>query len=271
MVNYIAILLLLFMGCISLRFKDYIASVSRSRGSRIILALDLSMLPRDAGFNSLKERAVKILSLVSPYICAVKVNMQLLLPLGLYGGVSDIVDLAHKLGIPAIMDCKLSDVGHTNIWAAKHYFEAGFDAIIVNPLVGWSEGVEPIFEVAKDYGGRGVILLTYMSHKASPESYELPVYVEGGLKPLYMVFAERALKWGVDGVVVGATYPERIREVRKLLGDNIPIYTPGVGFQGGDVKNCLNAGSEYFIVGRSIFEAKEPEVAAKRFRDMSWI
>jgi len=253
------------------KFKDYIASISRSRGSRIILALDLSMLPRDEGFWSLKERAMKILSLVSPYICAVKINMQLLLPLGLYGGVSDIVDLAHDLGIPAIIDCKLSDVGHTNLWATKHYFEAGFDAIIVNPMVGWSEGVEPVFEVAKEYGGRGVILLTYMSHKASPESYELSVYVEGKFKPLYMLFAERALKWGADGVVVGATYPEKIREVKKLLGDYIPIYTPGVGFQGGDVKNCLDAGSEYFIVGRAIFQADEPGVAAKRFRDMSWV
>lgn len=228
------------------------------------------MMPRDRDFKYLKDKAVKILSSVSSYICAVKINMQLLLPLGLYGGVSDIVRLAHDLGLPAIMDCKLSDVGHTNLWASKHYFEAGFDAIIVNPMVGWSDGVEHVFNVARDYGGRGVILLTYMSHRASPESYELPVVVDGVLKPLYKVFAERALSWGADGVIVGGTYPDKIREVKSIISGRIPIYTPGIGLQGGEIKACIEAGSEYFIVGRSIFQVEDPVDSAKRFRDLSW-
>ncbi|MEM0265380.1 MAG: orotidine-5'-phosphate decarboxylase, partial [Candidatus Methanomethylicia archaeon] len=243
---------------------------SKMNHSRIILALDLSMMPRDSGFNLLKNTAMKILSSVANYICAVKINMQLLLPLGLYDGVSDIIRLAHDFNIPTIMDCKLSDVGHTNLWASKHYFEAGFDAIIVNPMVGWSEGVEPVFNVARDYGGRGVILLTYMSHKASPESYELPILIEGSPKPLYKIFAERALKWGADGVIVGGTYPEKIREIKSILLGKIPIYTPGIGLQGGEIKACIDAGSEYFIVGRSIFQAEDPVEAARRFRDLSW-
>ncbi|MEM3616101.1 MAG: hypothetical protein QXX09_05570, partial [Candidatus Methanomethylicia archaeon] len=92
-----------------MRFRDHISSVSKSSCSRIVLALDLSMLPSEIGFKDLKGRAMKVLSSVAQYICAVKINMQLLLPLGLYDGVRDIVDLAHDLGLPAIMDCKLSD------------------------------------------------------------------------------------------------------------------------------------------------------------------
>ncbi|MCS7096879.1 MAG: orotidine-5'-phosphate decarboxylase [Candidatus Methanomethylicia archaeon] len=251
-------------------YKTFISSASNRNRSRIVLALDISSIPKSSEFKDLKYNAMKILSSISEYICAVKINMQLLLPLGLYGGVSDIIDLAHDNGLPVIMDCKLSDVGHTNLWATKHYFEAGFDALIVNPFVGWSEGMEPVFNVAKEYGGRGVILLVYMSHKASPESYELKIYDGNVLKPIYLIFAEKALKWGAEGVIVGGTYPNIIREVRNVIGDSIPIYTPGIGFQGGDINACIQAGSKYFIVGRSIIESKDPVNVARKFRDLSW-
>ncbi|MEM3615299.1 MAG: hypothetical protein QXX09_01460 [Candidatus Methanomethylicia archaeon] len=49
-----------------------------------------------------------------------------------------------------------------------------------------------------------------------------------------------------------------------------PIYTPGIGFQGGEIRSCVEAGSTYFIVGRSIFQAEDPVEAAKNFRDLSW-
>ncbi|MEM3166653.1 MAG: orotidine 5'-phosphate decarboxylase / HUMPS family protein, partial [Candidatus Methanomethylicia archaeon] len=88
--------------------------------------------------------------------------------------------------------------------------------------------------------------------------------------PLYKIFAERALKWGADGVIVGGTYPEKIREIKSILLGKIPIYTPGIGLQGGEIKACIDAGSEYFIVGRSIFQAEDPVEAARRFRDLSW-
>ncbi|RLE55340.1 MAG: hypothetical protein DRJ26_00945 [Candidatus Methanomethylicota archaeon] len=254
-------------------FKSRIERVAKERKSRIVLALDLSALPKDLSQNTLKKRALNVLREVSPYVCAVKINMQLLLPLGLYYGVKEIIDEAHSLGLPTIIDCKLSDVGHTNAWATKHYFEAGFDAIIINPIIGWEQGAQPIFDVAREYGARGVILLVYTSHKAAPESYELLVKDpdSGLLKPLYEIFAERALKWSADGAIVGATYPDRVKVIAEILQDKVPIFSPGVGAQGGRIEPCLKAGSKYFIIGRSIFNAEKPAEAAKFFRNLAWI
>lgn len=252
-------------------FKDELNRIALERGSRIILALDPSALPRDLPPEHLKNRAIRVLEDVSPYLCGVKINMQLLLPLGLYLGVKEIIDFAHTLGLLVIMDCKLSDVGHTNAWASRHYFEAGFDAMIINPIIGWAQGAEPIFQVAREYGGRGVILLVYTTHKAAPESYELVVRdpASGREVFLYELFARRALEWNADGVIVGGTYPEKIRVISNILQGRVPIFSPGIGVQGGRIKACLKAGSKYFIIGRSIFNAENPVKAAKFFRDLA--
>ncbi|MEM3839514.1 MAG: orotidine 5'-phosphate decarboxylase / HUMPS family protein, partial [Candidatus Bathyarchaeia archaeon] len=137
-----------------------------------------------------------------------------------------------------------------------------------NPFVGWEEGLKPVFEVASNQR-KGVILLVYMSHKGAGEGYgQMVVDAESGQKkPQYIVFAEKALTWGADGVVVGATYPEKIREVHKVLGRKIPIYSPGVGVQGGEIESALKAGASYLIVGRAITLSENSAEIAKRIRD----
>jgi orotidine-5'-phosphate decarboxylase len=91
------------------------------------------------------------------------------------------------------------------------------------------------------------------------------------LVPQYRIFAEKALKWNADGAVVGATYPSKIREVRAILKDIVPIYSPGVGAQGGDVEASLKAGATYLIVGRIIVEAENPAMAAEQVRHDAWL
>jgi len=72
------------------------------------------------------------------------------------------------------------------------------------------------------------------------------------------------LQWGADGVVVGATVPEKISEVRQILGDKVAIYSPGVGAQGGAAATAMRAGASYLIVGREITMATDPAEAAQR-------
>ena len=117
----------------------------------------------------------------------------------------------------AIMDAKVNDIGNTNQIIAEYYFAAGFDAIIANPFVGWEEGLKPLFEVSKQLN-RGVILLTYMSHRGASEGYgQTIIDAETGEKtPQYISFARKALTWGADGVVVGATVPQKIAEVKQF-------------------------------------------------------
>jgi orotidine-5'-phosphate decarboxylase len=75
--------------------------------------------------------------------------------------------------------------------------------------------------------------------------------------------ARLAVEVGAAGVVAPATRPERIKAIRSIMGDRI-IISPGVGAQGGSADAALRAGADYLIVGRSIYEAKEPEVSAKK-------
>jgi orotidine-5'-phosphate decarboxylase len=236
----------------------------KTKGSNIVLALD--RVP--GGPEALLSKSAEILEEVHPYLCALKLNRHLVLPLGLFDGVKRIVEKAHDLSLPVIMDCKINDIGYTNRVIAENYFEAGFDAVTANPFVGWEDGLQPVFDVAKKMK-RGVILLVYMSHKAAWEGYGQKVYnpKTGESKPQYVVFAEKALSWNADGAVVGATYPDKIREVHAILGENVPIYSPGIGAQGGNVRAAVSSGAQYLIVGRAITLAEKPEEAAKTFRE----
>jgi orotidine-5'-phosphate decarboxylase len=250
----------------TLAFKQEIENAAKKSKSNIVLALDL---PVDKP-SRLLSRSLDILEKTHPYLCALKLNRQAVLPLGLFDGVQKIVSKAHDLGLPAIMDAKINDIGNTNRAIAEYYFKAGFDAVIASPFVGWEEGLQPVFEVARQMK-RGVIVLVYMSHKGAVEGYGQTVQDSkaGRLSPQYMVFARKALEWQADGAVVGATYPDKIREVHAVLRDKVPIYSPGVGAQGGDVEAAVKAGATYLIVGRSVVMAENPSEAAKRLRDVA--
>jgi orotidine-5'-phosphate decarboxylase len=242
---------------------------ARKKESNIVLALDFPY-EKSENRQTLYKKAEKIIDTVHPYVCAVKFNHHLTLPLGIFNGVQKLLEKAHEKELPTIMDCKVNDIGSTNHVIAEYYYEAGFDALIANPFVGWEEGLKPIFEVAKKQG-KGVILLTYMSHKGASEGYgQTVVDTESGKKTLqYMVFAKKALKWDADGVVVGATYPEKIKEVHTILGGKIPIYSPGVGVQGGEIESAIKAGATYLIVGRAITLSENPAETAERIRNIA--
>lgn len=248
-------------------FKQKIEDSAERTKSNIILALDLA----DQNRRRLLSRSLEMLESVHSHLCAVKLNRHLVLPLGLFDGVQRIVTRAHDLGLQVIMDVKVNDIGNTNRYIAEYYFTAGFDAVTASPFVGWKEGLEPVFEVARKMK-RGVIVLVYMSHKGASEGYGQTVCnaATGKFDPQYRIFALNAVKWNADGAIVGATYPDKIREVNAILKDKVPIYSPGVGAQGGDLEAAVKAGARYLIIGRSIFEAKDPEKTAAQIRELAW-
>src|SRR5579871_3676371 len=140
-------------------------------------------------------------------------------------------------GLPVILDAKRGDVGHT----AKRYAIEAFerykaDAVTVNPYLG-SDSLEPFLE----YESKGVFVLCRTSNPGARDLQDLPV--EG--RPLYRVVAELAARrWngrGNCGLVVGATYPQELAEVRALASD-MPFLVPGVGAQGGEVAQVVKRG-----------------------------
>lgn len=259
--------------------KRKLSAAAYVRKTRLVIGLDLTpKLPltseaaRGTEKARLESEARRIIELTSDYAVAYKINRHLMLPLGLFDRIPGIIDAIHDEALIAIMDCKLNDIGHSNEWIANHYFDAGFDAIIANPIVGWDSGLKPVFETAEKKK-RGVITLCYMSHPAADEGYGLMVTTENNkknLEPLYMTFARRSRRWGADGTIVGATYPNKIREIREVLGDEIPIFSPGVGAQGGDAETAIEAGASYVIVARSIVNADDPATVAKRIAAETW-
>jgi len=250
-----------------LSFRANIAETEKKKESNIVLALDFPF-EKPENRKNLFSKAENLLEGVHPYLCAVKFNHHLILPLGTFNGVERLVKKAHDEGLMTIMDCKVNDIGATNQVIAEYYYAAGFDALIANPFIGWEEGLKPIFDVASRLR-RGVILLIYMSHRAAAEGYGQTILdAETGEKlPQYVSFAKKALKHGADGAIVGATYPEKIREVHEILGEKVPIYSPGIGAQGGTAQAALMAGATYLIVGREITLAENPAETAKKTRD----
>jgi len=226
--------------------------------SRIVLALDL----QNSDYQRLLKQSDGILESVANYICAVKINRQLVLALGL-PTVSQIVRHAHERSLPVIMDAKLNDVGHTNSFMMESYVRAGFDAVIASPITGWEGGMDSVFEIARKED-KGVILLTYMSNPGAEQFYSMMTAVGDRQRPIFETFAQMAVEWRADGLVVGATRPDIIKRVRSIIGPSMEIYSPGVGAQGGDGRKALETGANYLIVGRTIYDSQSPADAARR-------
>jgi len=252
-------------------YKRKLTATSFVKKSKLIIGLDLvaNMTGKDAaGIKAEKDRlekeALRLVSQTAEHAAAFKINRQLVLPLGVYEGIPRLVDKIHAEGLTAIIDCKLNDVENTNRVITKYYFDAGFDAIIVSPFIGMEGGLDSVFEAATNRK-RGVITLCYMSHPGAKDGFGLTVAADEKSRkpePLYLRFARQARLWDVDGVIVGATFPEKIQEIKAVLGDEIPIMCPGVGAQGGSARDAIEAGANFVIAARSIVEAPDPAAAA---------
>jgi len=143
----------------------------------------------------------------------------------------------HYPGVPVILDSKRGDVGNTaDRYAIEAFERYGADAVTVNPYLG-GDSLEPFLK----YADKGVIVLCRTSNAGAKDLQDLDV---GGRK-LYHVVAEFAAKrWNTRGnclVVVGATYPRELAEVRAITGE-MPFLVPGVGAQGGDVAQAVENG-----------------------------
>ena len=145
-------------------------------------------------------------------------------------------------GIPVILDAKRGDIGST----ARHYAAEALDrhradAVTANPYLG-RDSVQPFL----DRSDKGVVVLCRTSNPGAADFQDLPIRDERGHdRPLYQHVAERvAHDWNGHGncaLVVGATWPQQLREVRAIVGD-MPLLIPGVGAQGGDVEAVVKNG-----------------------------
>ena len=202
----------------------------------------------DAVFDFCRD----IVDATAPYVCSFKPQIAHFAALGAEDALRRLIAHIHTAHphVPVILDSKRGDIGST----AQHYASEAFDryaadAVTVNPYLG-RDSVQPFL----DRADRGVVILCRTSNPGAGDLQDLLV---DGL-PLYQRVAEKvAREWNGNGncaLVVGATWPEQLREVRTIVGD-VPFLVPGVGAQGGDVEavvtNARTADGTGLIVSSS--------------------
>ena len=191
------------------------------------------------------------------------------------------VDYCKSKGLIVIGDVKRGDIGSTSAaYAVGHLGKvqvgskvyAGFDEdfATVNPYLG-SDGVKPFIEVCREEK-KGLFILVKTSNPSSGEFQDR--LVDG--RPLYELVGEKVTEWGADhcgdtysyiGAVVGATYPEQGKALRKVMPKSF-ILVPGYGAQGGKGKDLVHFFNEDGLgaivnSSRGIIAAYKQEAYAK--------
>ncbi|MBI3255096.1 MAG: orotidine 5'-phosphate decarboxylase, partial [Nitrosarchaeum sp.] len=207
-------------------FKTRISQISKKNG-KIILANDY-----DSSVNNLETKTIQNIKKLHPYLCGIKLNFHLFLPLS-FKEISKINKTAHNYGLQTIADIKLNDIGNTNKVTTDHLWNLGFDAVIANPIMGLDSLKQLVKSSHKE--NKGVITLCHMSAPEAKLSYDMEIKM-GKKQQLYQLFLDWAIASKVDGIVVGATFPEIIRYCNKKAGTKLDIFSPGIGTQGGSAK-----------------------------------
>ena len=240
-------------------FKTRLSQISKSNG-KVILANDY-----DSSEKNLQNKTIQNIKKLNPYLCGIKLNFHLLLPLS----AKEIIKInktAHDFGLQTIADIKLNDIGNTNRVTTEHLWNLGFDAVIANPIMGLDSLKNLVKSSHKQQ--KGVITLCHMSAPEAKLSYDMEIKMDKK-QQLYQLFLNWALTAKVDGIVVGATFPKIIQYCSKQAGKNLSIFSPGVGTQGGNASEVISSGTNYLIVGRTILNAKSPVSVAKELHSQS--
>lgn len=169
----------------------------------------------------------------------VKVGFPITLSLG-FDGVGELVKRFPEYYW--IADYKLADIPEVVQYVIGKLEGLGFDASIIHLFTGHRK-----YETEMDLIG-----VAAMSH---PEAK----FFRGN----FLKLLEEAELLGIEGVVVGATRPEMIREARRKF-PKLTIFSPGVGAQGAEPGSALASGADFEIVGRSILRSGDPISEARR-------
>jgi len=188
----------------------------------------------DAVFNFCRA----IVDATAPHVCSFKPQIAHFAALGAEDALARLVAHIHAThpGIPVILDSKRGDIGSTARHYASEAFERyGADAVTANPYLG-RDSLQPFL----DHADRGVVILCRTSNPGAGDLQDLLVQGENGAtRPLYQHVAGKvAREWNGHGncmLVVGATWPQQLGEVRAIVGE-VPLLVPGIGAQGGDVE-----------------------------------
>jgi orotidine-5'-phosphate decarboxylase len=250
-------------------WREKLATVVSENNSLLCVGLDsdADKIPKflmETSQNPLIDFNKAIVDATKDLVCAYKLNMAFYEVAGRKGfeALEQTIERIPK-NILVILDGKRNDIGNTAQKYAQSLFETlKADAVTINPYLG-RDGVAPFLE----YKEKCSFILCRTSNPSAGDFQDLQV----SSTPVYQMVARKISEWNINrncGAVVGATYPEELKTVRSILGEDIPILIPGVGKQGGDVektvRNGTNALGEMAVINSSreiIFAGNQQDFA----------
>ncbi len=186
-----------------------------------------------------KDKALRICRQAKASVDAIKVGY----PLILKEGISVLEDIK-KLGKPIIADLKVADIPEVSARICS--LAGAADYVIVHGFVG-EDVMRACSEVAR------IFVVAEMSH---PGAKKFMARCSAEIAAMARKYAQ--------GIVAPATRPASIRKLRKVVG-GLTIISPGVKAQGARPGDAIRAGADYEIVGRGIYQARDPRKAAEDF------
>ena len=244
-----------------MNFQAKLEQAVKKNNSLLCVGLDIDLTKVPRSFQE-KDDAIlafntQVIEATKDLVCAYKPNIAFYERYGIIGLQSLIktIELIHKYNIPVILDAKRGDIGNSSQAYAESVFNVfKADAVTVNPYMG-HDSIKPFL----DFEDKEVFVLCLTSNKGSSDFQ----------KELYKQVAEKVKGWGSNaGLVVGATKPQQLKEIREIAPD-LYFLIPGIGAQGGDLKATLEAAGNKSIINssRSIIYAEDIRAAAKSLRD----
>ncbi len=224
-------------------FIEDLAAIWEKNDSLVCVGLDPDIEKIPAHLRDLESPLFEfnraIIDGTADVVCAFKPQIAYYAAAGLERDLELTISYIHENypGVPVILDAKRGDIGSTAEMYAREAFDRfGADAVTVNPYMG-TDTLEP-FLARSD---KGVIVLCRTSNPGAVDFQDL----RSDGKTLYETVARKAAhEWNGNGnvlLVVGATYPGELREIRSIVGD-MPLLVPGIGAQGGDVQSAVTSG-----------------------------
>lgn len=203
--------------------------------------------------NFIYDRAMEYVGATAEYAAVYKPNSAFFEQYGAAGtsALHKVVASIHEIHpeVPVIGDVKRGDIGNTQEAYARAAFEVtNFDAATVNPYMSG----DAVLPFAK-YKDKGTFVLVRTSNPDAAKTQD--VLLEDG-RPYWQHVAELTVKeWNDNkniGIVVGATNPSQLAEVREIVGPDMQILAPGIGTQGGEIEKVVKAiGNNRFVANVS--------------------
>jgi orotidine-5'-phosphate decarboxylase len=217
-----------------LSYFERLRALARERQTMLCVGLDPDPARVEGGAAGALRHCLEVVRQTEEHACCFKPNSAFWEQYGPDGWTA-LMELHGQVpGTPFLFDGKRGDMDNTMRAYARTIFETlGMDAATVNPYLG----TDSLQEFTR-YADRGVYVLCRTSNPGATDLQHL----ESGGKPIYQHVAELAERLNVAGnvgLVVGATAPAQIAEIRRLTA--LPFLLPGVGAQGGEAEAAVRA------------------------------